>query len=75
MRVFTQVEITLCAATSGEAADREQHEPNEVRERELEARGVAVKQNNADMKHADEVHASDLLVILKERLKDHCGTT
>lgn len=75
MRVVTQVEITLCAAaTSGEAADREQHEPNEVRERKLEARGVAVKRNNAGMKHAGEVHASDSLVIVKERLKDHCGT-
>ena len=62
MRVVTQVEITFCAAaTSGEAADREQHESNEVRERKLEARGVAVKRNNAGMKHAGEVHASDSL--------------
>ena len=68
MRVVTQVEITLsAAATSSEAADREQNEPNEVRERKLEARGVAVKRNNA-------IHAFASLVIVKERLKDHCGT-
>ena len=46
----------------------------EVRERKLEARGVAVKRNNAGMKHAGEVRASDALVIVQERLKDHCGT-
>ena len=75
MRVVSQVEITLCAAaTSGEGADREQHEPNEVRERKLEARGVAVKRNNLGMKHADEIHSSDSHVIVKERMKDHCGT-
>ena len=75
MRVVTQVEIMLCAAaTRGEAVDREQRKPNEVRERKLEARGGAVKRNNADMKHADEVSASDSLVIVKERLKDHYGT-
>ena len=72
---MSQVEITLCAAApSGEGADREQHEPNEVRERKLEARGVAVKRISPGMKHADEVHSSDLHVIVKERLKDHCGT-
>ena len=26
------------------------------------------------MKHAGEVYASDSLVIVKKRLKDHCGT-
>ena len=42
--------------------------------RKLEARGVAVKRNNEGMKHADEVHASDSLVIVKG-LKDHCAPT
>ena len=46
----------------------------EVCARELEARGVAVKRNNPGTKHAGEVHASETLVILKKRLKDHCGT-
>ena len=46
----------------------------EVRERKLEARGVAVKRNSAGMKHAGEVHTSDSLVIVKEPLKGHCGT-
>jgi hypothetical protein len=30
-----------------------------VRERKIEARGVAEKRNSASMKHAGEVHASD----------------
>ena len=40
-KVVTPVKITLCAAaTSGEAADLEQHETNEVRERECSKRAV-----------------------------------
>ena len=57
-----------CARRPQAAKRWTENNTNRMRcERKLEARGVAVKRNNA-------VHASDSLVIVKERLKDHCDT-